>query len=145
MQAKDIMTSPVNTIMPNTTAEEAARIMIKDNISCLPVVDNAKGLVGIITHTDLIPQKKFLPLADHIYSILGSMVSANRIEEAAQQLGSRKVEEVMTSPVITVGEDTDFTEVTKLMVGKNINRLPVLREGSVIGIITRHDLLKAMI
>lgn len=145
MQAKDIMTSPVNTIEPDTTAEAAARIMVSDNISCLPVVDAAKGLIGIITHTDLIPQKKFLPLADHIYSILGSMVSANRIEEAAQELGGRTVTQIMTSPVITIEEDTDFGEVAKLMVGKNINRLPVVRDGSVIGIITRHDLLKALI
>jgi CBS domain-containing protein len=145
MQAKDIMTSPVNTIMPDTTVEEAARMMINGNISCLPVIDNAKELVGIITHTDLIPKKKFLPLADHIYSILGSMVSADRIEEAAQALGSRKVEQVMTNPVITVEENTDFSAVAKLMVGKNINRLPVLRNGSVVGIITRHDLLKVLI
>ena len=145
MQAKELMTAPVKTISPDTTAEEAARIMIEDNISCLPVLGRGGSLVGIITHTDLIPKKRFLPLADHIYSILGSMVSSNRIEEAAQQLGSRRVEEVMTSPVITTEEGSDFSQVAQIMVGNDINRLPVLRDGVLVGVITRHDLLKAMI
>ena len=145
MQAKELMTSPVRTISLDTTAEEAARIMIEDNISCLPVLDKDGSLAGIITHTDLIPKKRFLPLADHIYSILGSMVSSSRIEEAAQQLGSRRVEEVMTSPVITTEEEAEFSQVAQAMVSNNINRLPVLKNGVIVGVITRHDLLKAMI
>lgn len=145
MQAKELMTAPVRTISLDTTAEEAARIMIEDNISCLPVLDKDGALAGIITHTDLIPKKRFLPLADHIYSILGSMVSSSRIEEAAQQLGSRKVEGVMTSPVITTEEEAEFSQVAQAMVSNNINRLPVLKNGVIVGVITRHDLLKAMI
>tara|TARA_B100000029_G_C17054628_1_gene770835 strand:- start:88 stop:525 length:438 start_codon:yes stop_codon:yes gene_type:complete len=145
MQAKELMTSPVKTISLKTTAEEAARIMIEDNVSCLPVLGEDGSLAGIITHSDLIPKKRFLPLADHIYSILGSMVSSSGIEEAAQKLGSRKVEEVMTSPVVTTDENVEFSKVAQVMVDNDINRLPVMKNGLLSGIITRHDLLKAMI
>ncbi|MBI2855675.1 MAG: CBS domain-containing protein [Chloroflexi bacterium] len=145
MLARDIMSEPVVTTGPNASVEDAARIMVRHNFSCLPVVDERKRLVGIVTHSDFVLHRRFLPLAEHLYSLLGSMVAPQGVEEAAHRLGTRLVKEVMSQPVVTIREEADFGEVAKVMVGRGVNRLPVMRGDQLVGIITRHDLLKAMV
>lgn len=145
MLAKDIMTPEVTTIDTQTTVEEAARLMVKQNVSCLPVINSLQELVGIVTHTDFVAKKKFLPLAENLYTLLGSVVNPYSIEEAAHKLGAKQIVEVMTTPVVTIEENDEFGEVVKKMVTMKVNRLPVMKSGHIVGIITRHDLLKAMV
>ncbi len=145
MLARDIMSPEVATIDPHATVEKAARMMVQKNVSCLPVTNNLHELVGIVTHTDFVAKKKFLPLAENLYTLLGSIVNPHSIEEAASRLGAKHIKEVMTTPVITIEEYQEFGEVVKKMVTMKVNRLPVLKSGHIVGIITRHDLLKAMV
>ena len=145
MLARDIMTPEVATIDMQTTVEEAARLMVQQNVSCLPVTNSLHELVGIVTHTDFVAKKKFLPLAENLYTLFGSVVNPYSIEEAANKLGSKHIVEVMTTPVITIEENEEFGEVVKKMVTMKVNRLPVMKSGHIVGIITRHDLLKAMV
>lgn len=144
MKARDIMTTPVLTIPANAEVGEAADIMIEKNISCLPVVNFDRKLVGMITHTDFGLQKIVLPHGETAYTMLGFWTDPARIEEVTGEIRKKVVKDVMNEPLVTVTEDMPVPEVLQLMVGKRINRLPVVRGEEVVGIITRHDFLKLM-
>jgi CBS domain-containing protein len=142
MQARDLMTTTVVTIQPDATVGEAAQLMLKCNISCLPVVDEQDRLVGILTHTDFGLHPKYHPLAENVYSLLGVAMTPQHIEEVSRKVSSKLVKDVMRHPVITVHEDASIAEVTGLMLRQEIHRLPVLRGSQLAGIITSHDFLK---
>lgn len=144
MNAQDIMTSPVVTTTADSTVETAAKLMLEHGTSCLPVLDNKGQLVGILTHTDFGFHRKFLPMAGHLYTLMGSWVKPETLEEVAKAVSSRRVSEVMSHPVITVQGDTPVAEVADLMLQKNISRLPVLRGKELVGIVTRHNFVKLM-
>ena len=145
MNVQDIMSSPAITIGTDATVEEAAQLIVEQNTSCLPVVDNEGQLVGILTHTDFGFHRRFLPMAEHLYTLMGSWVRPDTIEEVARTVSSRKVKEVMSHPAVTVQEDAPVAEVADLMLRRNINRLPVMRGKELVGIVTRHDFIKLMI
>ena len=144
MNVRDIMSSPVITIGADATVEEAAQLIVDRVTSCLPVVDSQGQMVGILTHTDFGFHRRFLPMADHLYTLMGSWVSPSTLEQVAQTVSSKKVKEVMSQPVVTVQEDAPVAEVADLMLRKNINRLPVMRGKELVGIVTRHDFIKLM-
>ena len=144
MNALEIMSSPVTTTTPEATVEEAAHLMVERNTSCLPVLDQQGRLVGILTHTDFGFHRKFLPMASHLYTLMGSWVTPQTLEGVARAVSGRMVKEVMSHPVTTIHEDTPLAEVAELMVRKGINRLPVVRDKELIGIVTRHDFIKLM-
>lgn len=142
MKARDIMSSPAITVTPETTVERAARLMLERHISCLPVVDNEGRLVGIITHSDFGLHHKFVPVADHLYRLLGAWASPTTLADIGRVVASKQVKEMMSSPVITVQENVDVAYVAEVMLRNGVHRLPVMRDGELVGIITRHDLLK---
>jgi tRNA nucleotidyltransferase (CCA-adding enzyme) len=114
----DFMTKPVKVVSPNTSAEETLKIMLRYGHSGLPVVDNNK-LVGIISRNDI-----------------------GRINE--ESLIQRPVRSYMTRNPITITPETPIKEAEKLMVEKEIGRLPVIFEHNIVGIVTRTDLLRAL-
>ena len=143
LRAQDLMTTPVATTSPEATLGEVARFMIERNVSCLPVVAGDGSLVGIITHTDFTPRERHLPFsAERFYSVLGEWVSKVSFEEEFHKLASKRVSEVMSHPVVTLGADSPLGLVAETMYRRNIHRLPLLQEGKLAGIITRHDLIK---
>ncbi len=142
MKARDIMSSPVITVSPEATVEQAAQLMLDRHISCLPVVDDTGKLVGMLTHTDFGLRHRFIPLANNLYRLLGTWASPQTLEAIGNAVRKKRVKEVMAHPVITVQEDADLSEVAELMLRHEVHRLPVMRGFQLIGIITRHDLLK---
>ena len=144
MNVGEIMTSPVFTIDADATVGEAAHSILERSVSCLPVLDSNGCLVGILTHTDFGFHHKFLPMADHLYTLMGSWVSPETLEEVAREVSTKKVNEVMTKPVLTVQIGEEVSGVADIMVRNNINRLPVLDGEKLVGIVTRHDFIKLM-
>ncbi|MBI4282700.1 MAG: CBS domain-containing protein [Chloroflexi bacterium] len=144
MNVREIMTSPVITIQEDATVGEAAQLMLQRGTSCLPVLDGQGRLVGIVTHTDFGLHKRFLPMSDHLYTLMGSWVSPETLEEVARAVSRRKVKEVMSHPVVTVQEETPVAEVADLMLRRSISRVPVMRGRELVGIVTKHDLVKLM-
>lgn len=144
MNVQDLMSSPVITIRADASIEEAAQLIIEQSTSCLPVLGDNGELVGILTHTDFGFHRRFLPMANHLYTLMGSSVEPDTLEEVAKTVSSKKVRDVMSHPVITVQENTSVSEVAELMLNKNINRFPVMRGDDLVGIITRHDFIKLM-
>jgi CBS domain-containing protein len=142
MQASDLMGTDIVTIGPESTIREAARAMLSNNVSALPVVDDAEELVGILTHDDFGLHPHYRPLAENLYTLLGASTTPEHLEEVSHRVGHKLVKEVMHRPVITVQADATIAELTALMLREHIHRVPVLRDSKLVGIITRHDFLK---
>ena len=145
MFARDIMTSPVVTITEDSTVADAAALMLKHGASCLPVLNSDGKLTGIITHTDFGLHRKFIPMSGQLYTLMGTYVRPETVEMVASEVSARRIGDVMSQPVITLEEDAPVAEVAELMVSKGINRIPVMRDKEIVGIITRHDLVKLML
>lgn len=145
MKAKDIMTTPVITISDDSTIGEAADVMIERKLSCLPVLGKNGTLVGIITHSDFGLRRERLPHGESLFTMMGHWAEPAAMERVTTELKSKLVKEVVHEPVTTVEEETPIEDLLKLMVDEGINRLPVMRGDRMVGIITRHDLLKLLI
>ena len=144
MNANQVMSRPVTTIGPHDTVEKAASLMLESNSSCLPVLDKHGKLIGILTHTDFGFHRKFFPMADHLYTLMGSWVTPKTLEDVAKEVSKKTVSEVMSHPVVTVQEDATISDVAETMVRNKIHRIPVLKGEEVVGMITRHDFVKLM-
>lgn len=142
MLARDLMSASVITVQPQATVGEVARLMLENNVSCLPVVDPQGQLVGILTHTDFGLHPRYRPLADNIYSLFGASTSPKHIQDISQKVSGKQVKDVMHHPVTTVEANTPIAEVMQLMLKLGIHRLPVMEDRHLVGIITRHDFLK---
>jgi acetoin utilization protein AcuB len=123
------MSHPVLTIHPEMPLQDALNFMRKEHIRRLPVVDQRGRLVGIITEVDLLHASP-------------SDVTSLSVHELTYMLSKITVDEIMTSEVITIGEDTPIEEAARIMADTKIGGLPVLRDRQVVGIITETDLFK---
>lgn len=144
MFARDIMTSPVITTRPDARVRDLVALMTTHGISGIPIVTGEHELVGIVTEADLL-YKEILPKPAEPAPIIQRLRLpgvAEAAERARKAEGLRAVD-IMTSPVISVTEATTVHEIAALMVKHKVNRLPVLRAGRVVGIVSRADVLKA--
>ena len=143
MRAHQIMTKPVTTIEPDATIVEAANVMLRQHISGLPVVDAAGTLVGIVSQGDFLRRSEIgtgRRRGRWLQFLLGSGRSAT---EFVREHG-RKISEVMSPSPVTVTEDAPLEDIADLMEKRNIKRLPVVRGGKLVGIVTRTNLLQAV-
>ncbi len=142
--AKDIMTTDVITVDPETSVKDAANIMSEHGISGLPVVRDNK-LVGIVTENDLIIKDKKLHFPEYI-NVLGGIIyleSYKKFEEEFKKFTAVKVKELMTTDVITANPEDSIEDLATIMHQKNINRIPVVdNAGQMIGIVTRNNIVK---
>jgi CBS-domain-containing membrane protein len=144
MQAKDIMTSPVITVTPDSDIRETAQRLLEHRISAVPVVDKAGRLVGIISESDLM-RREDAGTGRQASWWLSLFSDPERHMRAYVKSHSLRVADVMTSSVVTVEEDTPVDEVADLLGRKGIKRVPVMRNGAVVGIVSRADLLRGLI
>lgn len=145
LKAKDIMTKDVITIKPEATVEALARLLIEHRISGVPVVDDENRLIGIVTENDLISQNKRLHIPTIIrlfdaYILLGS----GKMEEEIKKMVATTVGDICTRKVVSITEETSLEEIATIMAEKNIHLLPVLRDGKVVGIVGKADIVSAM-
>jgi len=142
--AKDIMTKKVITISKDATLAELAKLLIKNKISGVPIVDKREELVGIVTEADLIIKESNLPFPlSFSFAFLESYESYTK---STKEYLETRVEEVMSTNVKTAREDMPISKVVNIMINNNINRLPILNKDSKLtGIITRADVIKSMI
>jgi len=142
--AKDIMTKKVITVSKDATLAELAKLLIKNKISGVPIVDKREELVGIVTEADLIIKESNLsfPLS-FSFAFLESYESYTK---STKEYLETRVEEVMSTNVKTAREDMPISKVVNIMINNNINRLPILNnDGKLTGIITRADIIKSII
>lgn len=141
MKAADIMTSPVHTVASDATVAEAVRLMLLKHISGLPVVDAAGKLVGMVTEGDFLRRSE-LGTAKHRPHWLEILLGPGAEAQNYVQSHGRRVDEVMTREPVSIAEGTPTPEIVRLMEKHRIKRLPVLRDGKPVGIVSRANLLR---
>jgi CBS domain-containing protein len=143
MKVAEIMTSNVLTIRPDASIAEMAKLMLDNRISGLPVVDDRGNLVGIVTEGDCLRRTE-TGTERKRPRWLEFLTGSRRLADEYIQTRSRKVADVMTQTPITVVEDTALEKAVHLMESRRIKRLPVMRNGKVVGIVSRANLLQAL-
>ena len=132
MLVQERMTQNPITVNPDTSVPDALRLMREHKVRRLPVVDRHGKLVGIVSDKDLLYASP-------------SPATTLAVWEIPELLGKLRVEKVMTHGVITVTEDTALEEAARIMADSKIGGLPVMRGGSLVGIITETDLFKSLL
>ena len=140
----DVMKNDVLTVNMETTVIDAARMMLMHRISGLPVIDWNRHLVGIVTEGDLLRRSE-IGTERHRSRWLDLLLGPGRAAEDYTMAHARKVSEVMTDRPVTVTADTPLSEVVALMEQHRIKRVPVLDGDRLIGIVSRADLLCALV
>ncbi len=145
LKAKDIMTKDVITVLPEATVEDLARILMEHKISGVPVVDNEKKMIGIVTENDLIRKNKRFHIPTIIrlfdaYILLGS----DKAEEEIKNMAATTVDEIYTKEVVSIEEETTLEDIATIMAEQHIHLLPVLSDTIVVGIVGKADVVKAM-
>ena len=143
--AGDLMTRDVAVVHPEMSLLEAVKLMAQRRISGMPVVDDAGAIIGILSEGDLVRwhegyterQTRWLDMLAE-----GSDLAPMFLDGIREQ--HRKVKSVMAPGALTVTEDTSAREVAHLMYTNKIKRVPVLRDGKLVGIVARSDLVRAL-
>ena len=143
MRAADVMTLEPISIAPDASIIEAIRVMLQRRFSGIPVVDKNGSLVGIVTEGDLLRRTETGTQRKRPRWI-EFFIGPGRLATEYVHSTGRKVEEVMSSNVHTVTEDTPLDEIVELMERHQIKRLPVVRDTKLVGIVTRANLLRAL-
>jgi predicted transcriptional regulator len=131
MRARDLMTTPVITVQPWTSAKEAAELLSMHGFTALPVVDDDDALIGIVTEADLIRDR--IP-ADprHAY------------EHREAAVAGKTVGDVMTSPATAMSTGTDVADLCQALVDARIRAMPIVDGSAVVGIVTRGDVVRML-
>ncbi len=139
MKVRDIMTTNTISVRGDTLLKEAARIMVRNQISGLPVIDSDGRLVGIVTEGDFLRQEVS---RDRPYRL--SLLDALFGDSTPETPIAETVAEVMTDKVVTITPEASIGEAARLMASRNVKRLPVVGdEGVLEGIISRADIVNA--
>lgn len=144
MLARDLMSTGLLTLLPNMGLEAAARAMAERGVSGAPVVRDDGQLVGIITEGDLI--KRLAAASAPKAGWLASLFRAPESEAARfARVHGRTVKDAMTMNVASVTEDAPAEQIAHVMETRGVRRVPVLRDGVLVGVVSRADLLRAII
>jgi CBS domain-containing protein len=151
MNVKDVMNPNVVFCKPDDTIREAAKVLKVNNISGAPVLEGRK-LVGIVSEADLLkllvmPEKGnlWLPSPFEVIEVpIRELLSWEDTKKMLSDVGSTKVEEMMTKDVHTISSEASVEEASELMIRHRINRLPVMENNHVVGIVTRGDIIEGL-
>ena len=144
MQAAHIMTTEVITIGPDTTVQEIANLLLNNRISAVPVVDENKLLLGIVSEGDLIRRVESDTEARSSWWLKALTSTQKKARDYVKSHG-KKASDVMTSGVITVREETPLHEIARILEQKHIKRVPVTRDDKLVGIVSRANLLHGLV
>jgi CBS domain-containing protein len=145
---RDIMTREVIVFKRSTPVKDAAEQLSKASVGGAPVVDDEGNLVGIVTDGDLIMQDVKLHFPTYVQLLDGYIYvpgSLQRFEHEFRKAIGATVGDVMTEEVITTDEDATIEDVATIMVDQDVSRLPVVADGKLIGIVTKGDLVRAIV
>jgi len=142
VKAKDVMTRRVVTATPDTGVREIARLLTERRISAVPVVDAEGHVLGIVSEGDLVRRPELGTERHPSWWLRLFLAPEDRAREFVKSHG-RRAKDVMTREVVTVDEDASLEDIAELLESRHIKRVPVVREGKIVGIVSRADLLRA--
>jgi CBS domain-containing protein len=143
MQVKDIMSRNVIWVGTDDSVLRAVQLMLQNHISGLPVIDMNGELAGIVTEGDFLRRGE-LGTERHRSRWLELLVGPGKLAEEYVHASGRKIEEVMTRDPYTVSETVSLETLVDLMERHHIKRLPVMRDGKMVGIVSRANLMREM-
>ena len=135
LTVRDVMTDHPRTVLADMPLKEAARAMVRDGLGALPVIDDEHRVVGMVSEREVI---RYL-LTMQVFS--GADVRAAQ----APGMAARCVRDVMSRKVMCVAPEQPIAEVASLMSNKDVDRVPVVREGQLVGFLTRGDIVRKLI
>jgi CBS domain-containing protein len=138
MRIKDIMTRDVVTVQPGTSLKDAARMLVQKRISGLPVIDGAGQVIGVLSEADVLMKDGAHRSGGPLSWLLDPVDITRRLRLDAHVVG-----EAMTRPPITIDANQPAAAAAELMISQGINRLPVVEGGTLVGIVSRADLVRA--
>ena len=149
MNVKDVMNSDVVSCKPDDEISSAAQLLKEHNISGLPVVAEGK-VVGIVTETDVL---KLLEVPEHgglwlpspfevIEIPIRELINWEDTKHMLTDIGSKPIKDIMESRVYTISADNSIEDASSMMIKHKVNRLPVIDNGTIVGIITRGDIIR---
>ncbi|MDX5376974.1 MAG: CBS domain-containing protein [Halomonas sp.] len=141
MLAVDVMTPNVITVPPDADVREIARLLLENNISAVPVVDAEDKVLGIVSEGDLMRRVENGSEAPKSWWLKSFFTGGNSASEYVKT-HARKAHEIMTRDLIIIGEDEPLHHVAKLLEKHHIKRVPVVRDGKLVGIVSRANLLR---
>jgi CBS-domain-containing membrane protein len=144
MRARDVMTEEIVCISIKESVFDAAELLLGASVSAAPVVNDKGAVVGVVSEADLIRRAEIDTAAKKSWlaRLLDSETSAAHDFVSAH---ARRVADVMTREVVTASEDATLRELVELMERHKIKRVPIVREGILVGVVSRSDLLRALL
>jgi CBS-domain-containing membrane protein len=140
--AREIMSGSVITVSPDTPFQNIVAIMLQHGISGLPVVDQDGRLLGIVTEADLLLKEEAPHAQRPLIPWHGSSLRLERVVDRHRKAEGATAGMLMTENVVAATEDTTAHDLAHRMLAQDINRIPIVRDGRVVGIVTRADILK---
>jgi CBS domain-containing protein len=147
MNAREVMTTPVISATGDTPVRDIARLLLQNHISAIPILDSGGAPIGTVSEGDLIGRDETESNARREWWLTllaeGEALSPNFLSSLCPP--ERVASDIMSRPVITVAEDTDIGEIARLLAAHRIKRVPVMRNGQVVGIVSRENLLRTLV
>ena len=140
MKVKEIMTTGVRTVTPDTTLKDVAAVLVENRISGMPVCDADGRVLGVVSEADIL-FKEYEP-GQRLGGLLAWLVDG-RSDAAVLKAAATTAAEAMTAPAITINPERLVAEAARELIERNVNRLPVVRHETLVGIVTRADLVRA--
>jgi len=143
MKAHDIMTRHVHTVTAETSVPTIARMLVEKGVSACPVVDSDHRVIGMVSEGDLFRRRDLRTERPrrwwHFF-----IEDADAMARAYRKTHGQLARDVMTQPVVSVGENDAVSAIADLFDKKHIKRVPVVRDGKLIGIVSRADLVRSL-
>jgi CBS-domain-containing membrane protein len=143
MNASDVMVRNVITVSPDTETSVAIKLLVDKDISALPVVDGTDGVVGIISEADLFRREE-IGTEKHRPWWLEAMIPSVTLATDFAKSHGRRVGEIMSERVVTAEEDTSLSKIATLLERHRIKRIPIVKDGKLVGIVSRSNLIQAL-
>lgn len=143
MRAMDVMVRDVVTVHPDTDVADAIKLLAEHDVSALPVIGADGALVGLLSEADLIHRIE-IGTETRRAGWLESLTAASTLAAEFAKSHGKKVSEIMTEDVISVSEETPLADIATLFEKKRIKRVPVVRDGQLVGIVSRSNLIQAL-
>jgi len=144
LTVRDLMTPDVLAARPDQSLGEVARLMIEKDVRAIPVVDEGGALMGMVTHRELL---RYL-IPDYIQKTKSGefrAVTKTQLQRGSSDPRALPVKDVMARAVLCLSEEQTLSDVANLMNNKDVDRFPVVREGVVVGFLTRADLIRRLV
>lgn len=144
MRVRDLMTTDVLTIGPEAPIRDVAAILVEHRISGLPVCDIEGHVLGVVSEGDIL-YKEHDPREAHTGGPLGWIVDGSPNFVGYRKAAALTSGKAMTAPAVTIEPNATVADAARLMSERRVNRLPVVEEGRLVGIVTRADLVRAFV